>query len=68
MEYFGHMQYGVIMWLIIAGFVLYLFSTILRSGKDIHSSDSALDILKKRYAAGEISKDDFNRMEQELMR
>jgi putative membrane protein len=54
--------------LIIAGMVL-LFSWLLRSKKKEFpgSGETPLDILKKRYARGEISKDDFDRIKKDLV-
>lgn len=38
---------------------------LLRQGRE-QRSDSALEILRQRYARGEITKDDFERMKREL--
>ena len=35
-------------------------------GRTSDGEGSALDILKKRYARGEISKDEYNRMKRDL--
>ncbi|HHM02352.1 MAG TPA: hypothetical protein ENJ15_05010, partial [Caldithrix abyssi] len=67
MEYFGHMGFGGIMWIVIVGLVFYLGFVLMRTGGDVRGSDSALEILKKRYAAGEISEEDFKRMKNELL-
>jgi putative membrane protein len=38
---------------------------LLRQGRE-QRSDSALEILRQRYARGELAKDDFERMKKEL--
>ena len=38
---------------------------LLRQGREPHS-DSALEILRQRYARGDLTKDDFDRMRKEL--
>jgi len=61
---------GMFMWIIfltIVGLVVYL---VLRNEKKSTSGSSfnetPLDILKKRYASGEITKDEFERMKKDL--
>ncbi len=58
----------VLFWgLVIAGLV-YLVQTITgRAGKS-SAGETSLDILKKRYARGEISHEEFDRMKDELMK
>jgi len=61
---------GLAMWLLliaVIGLVVYLviqFSKGTGDGKRIH--ETALDILKKRYIRGEISKEEFEHMKQDL--
>ncbi len=66
-EYFGHMGFGGFMWIVIIGLVFYLAFMVARNSRDVRESDSALDILKKRFAAGEISEEDFKRMKKDLL-
>lgn len=66
----GHMMgYGYgggFMWLlflVIAGVAIY---SLLQNSKSIKSIESPLDILKKRYAKGEIDRGEFDRIKTDL--
>lgn len=67
----GFMGFGgiwMVLWwvLIIAGIVLLV--KWLAGDKSQPGDKSALEILKERYARGEIGQDDFERMRRELER
>ena len=56
-----------ILFLILLGVVIYFIVQNVRSKNEIgQAKESPLDILKKRYAKGEITKEDFDRMKNEL--
>ena len=67
---FGIMGYGMlilgfIFWiLVIAGLVL-LIKYLWEGGK--RGEESALEVLKKRYARGEISKEEFEEKKKDLI-
>ncbi len=59
------------MWLILiifAGVIIYfVYSQSKRTNNSLDSQgESPLDILKKRYAKGEISKEEFDRVKSEI--
>jgi putative membrane protein len=64
-----HMGYGgVIMWLIvivIVGIIVYFLLKEAESRKG-KSENEALEILKKRFARGEISKEEYEEMRKKL--
>jgi putative membrane protein len=67
---FGFGYGGMFMWilfLILLGVVIYFIVQSTRS-KNVEgqSRETPIDILKKRYAKGEITKEDFDRMKNEL--
>jgi putative membrane protein len=69
-----HMMYygcgGIIMWLlllIVVGLLVYLAAQLSRGGSnEKKSQETALDILKKRDARGEINTEEFERIKQDL--
>ena len=62
---------GMVMWLIlilIAGLIIYfVFSRSRRNGNPVGSpKESPTEILKRRYANGEISREEFDRIRKEI--
>ena len=62
---------GMLMWLIVIiviAVVLYLVfnRNLPAGGPPAGRGESALDVLKRRYAEGEISKEEFDRMKREI--
>ena len=57
-----------LIWLLIGGAIIYLiFSRITKSNnRDNPAPQNYLDILKNRYASGELSKEEFDRLKKEL--
>lgn len=63
---YGGMFMGIL-FLIILGIAIYFIVQNVRSKNEIgRTNESPIDILKKRYAKGEITKEDFDRMKNEL--
>jgi len=72
----GHMMHygfgygGMFMWiivLIVIGLLIYfIVQAQKKKGQTAPQNESHLDILKKRYAKGEIAKEDYERMKKDL--
>jgi putative membrane protein len=70
MGWFG-MIFMIIFWgLIIVGLVLLIRwliqNTSSRASSDVSTGSKAMDILKERYAKGEINRDEFESMKKDL--
>ena len=62
---------GIIMWVLIIVVVvllIYFASQSSKGGHENRTQETPMDILKKRYAKGEISKGEFERMKQDLQK
>jgi len=62
------MGFGVIIMVLFWGAIIWLVISLINAGtkKSEETLDSALDILKKRYARGEVTKEQYLEMEKEL--
>ncbi len=57
----------IIFWALVVLGAVYLVQMATRGGKS-PGQETPLDILKKRYAKGEITKEEFERMKDDLMK
>ena len=68
------MVFGSVFWIVIVGVVVYAFTRVFEGGGQssalLQASAPAtpIEVAKRRYAAGEISEDEFIRMSDTLAR
>jgi putative membrane protein len=67
----GHFGVHVVMHLVwyaaIIGLAALVVTYMMRRSRSDSGYSGALDVLKERYARGELSKDDFDRMRQDIL-
>lgn len=73
MHWYDHMNWGwggglmMILWIVLlVAIIFWIVRAAQRSGNQSSQSESAMDILKKRYARGEISKEEFEERKNAL--
>ncbi|MCF8241557.1 MAG: SHOCT domain-containing protein [Melioribacteraceae bacterium] len=65
--FMGGMSFGWLFWIVVIVLVVYLIVRFAnQQNTRTTSNESALDILKKRYARGEITKEEFDEMKNDL--
>ncbi|MBI4685513.1 MAG: SHOCT domain-containing protein [Nitrospirae bacterium] len=57
----------VIFWILILLGAVYLTKLIVGGAKRMEKEDTPFDILKKRYARGEITKDEFEEKKKDMI-
>ena len=69
-DMFGYGYGGLLMWLLLIVLVVVVVYFIFRQqtvGRSSTTNETPLEILKKRYARGEISKEEYDRMKNDLL-
>ena len=61
----GNMFFTLFFWFVVIGLIVWGIKTI--SQRNAASQESALEILKKRYARGEIDKKEFEQKKKDLL-
>lgn len=68
--FMGNIWFGWFFWIIIIGLIFVLIWTNTRERDKYipfnQKGEDAMDILKKRYAKGEITKEQFHQMKEDL--
>ena len=66
------MGYGgffmILFWVLVILGVVYIVQAAVRSRTGPEQKESPLDVLKKRYARGEITKEEYEKMKDDLIK
>jgi putative membrane protein len=58
----------VLFWALVIFGIVYIVQAILRRGGRSGPEETPIDVLKKRYAKGEITKEEFERRKDDIMK
>lgn len=56
----------VLFWLLVIIGIVYITTLLVGRTNKSNTAETALDILKKRYAKGEITREEFEKMKEDL--
>jgi len=63
--YGGGPLFMIVFWILVVVLIVFLINQTVGKGKE--AGESALEMLKKRYAKGEISKEEFEAKKKDLL-
>jgi len=63
---YGGMFMGIIFLIVIAVLTFFILQALSAKGRPPIQNESPLDILKRRYAKGEITEDEYEKMKKDL--
>ena len=66
MNWFGGGIMMVIFWVLFSALIIWIVREVRGSNSNSPSSSKALDILKERYAKGEINKEEFEQKKKDI--
>jgi putative membrane protein len=61
------MMLWILFWLLIVGGIVWLVVWLAKRSRMIQPMENPLDALNKRYARGEINKDEYDRIKQDIL-
>ncbi|SMO89628.1 SHOCT domain-containing protein [Fodinibius sediminis] len=67
-NFFGGGWMMVFWWLLIFGLIVFAIRALMNSNQNKQQKETPMDILKRRYAEGEIDEEEFNKRKQELLK
>lgn len=62
----GFMGLHILIWVIVAVMLIWLYKRHCKNSARVTDMPTALDILKKRYAKGEITKEEFEQIKEHI--
>ncbi|MDH4231434.1 MAG: SHOCT domain-containing protein [Nitrospirota bacterium] len=58
----------IFLWVLVIFGIFYVIRIVMTRAKKENAGESALDILRKRYAKGEITKEEFEKIRDDLLK
>lgn len=59
--------FGSLLWLILIGVIIYFLVSLLASRHELRRDEDPLEIVRRRYAKGEITRDEYEQMRKDLI-